>query len=285
LAVHERCHCVRAGVVIEISDGVPAGALGQLLSLVRVGPGEFRSEFLHGGSRSLFGSVTLYGGQILAQALAAAAQTAPVSWHPHSLHGYFLRPGAAGLVTCFSVSPVRDGRSFAVRTVQASQEGRQVFVMTASFHAGSDGPSVQDDSAPPSAPAWQLPALDVGHLFGVEARLPAQETDGPWPARYWARCTGTLPAASSHACALAYISDTLTPLMPVADPPSRHGPTISHSIWFHRPVNMHDWVFVDLKRITVSSGIGCYRGSVYDTSGQLVASLSQEATFRLSDRS
>lgn len=262
----------------------PAGTLDQLLSLVRAGPGEYRSDFRHEGFPSLFGGRALYGGQLVAQALAAAALTSPASWRPHSLHAYFLLPGAAHVATSFTVSVVRDGRSFALRTVSAAQEGRQILAMTASFHVGTDGPSVQDESAPTSGPPQQLPAIEVGHLFGIEARLPDQESDGPWPTRYWARCSHVLPAtAGSHACALAYISDTLTPLMPLTDPAARHGPTLSHSIWFHRPVNMGDWILVDLKRISVSCGIGCYRGAVYDSGGRLVATLAQEATFRLAE--
>jgi acyl-CoA thioesterase-2 len=258
--------------------------LDQLLSLVRVGPGEYRSDFRHEGFPSLFGGRAVYGGQVVAQALAAAAQTAPASWHPHSLHGYFLRPGAAHVATSFTVTVIRDGRSFALRTVGAAQEGRQTFAMTASFHAGTGGPSVQDESAPASGPPQQLPAMPAGHLFGIETRLPDQASDGPWPTRYWARCSDVLPAtANAHACALAYISDTLTPLMPLTDPASRHGPTLSHSIWFHRPASMDDWVLVDLKRISVFCGIGCYRGCVYDSVGRLVATLAQEATFQLAE--
>ena len=37
----------------------------------------------------------LFGGQILAQALRAAARTVDPDRYPHSLHGYFLRPGSA----------------------------------------------------------------------------------------------------------------------------------------------------------------------------------------------
>src|SRR5581483_1105038 len=36
---------------------------------------------------------TLYGGQVAAQALRAAALTVDADRYPHSLHGYFLRPG------------------------------------------------------------------------------------------------------------------------------------------------------------------------------------------------
>ena len=36
---------------------------------------------------------SLYGGQVAAQALRAAGATVPAERLPHSLHGYFLRPG------------------------------------------------------------------------------------------------------------------------------------------------------------------------------------------------
>ena len=46
----------------------------------------------------------LYGGQVAAQALAAAARTVPEDRHPHSLHGYFLRAGRQDRPTIMAVA-------------------------------------------------------------------------------------------------------------------------------------------------------------------------------------
>ena len=86
----------------------------------------------------------LYGGQAVTQALMAAHATlSPASpdLHVHSLHGYFILAGNPAIPILFEVERVRDGRSFATRTVKAIQENRCIFQMTASFHADEPGPS------------------------------------------------------------------------------------------------------------------------------------------------
>ena len=67
---------------------------------------------------------TLFGGQVAAQALIAAARTAPPGRTPHSLHGYFLRPGRPDRPVILQVDRDRDGRSFSARHVVAVQRGR-----------------------------------------------------------------------------------------------------------------------------------------------------------------
>jgi acyl-CoA thioesterase-2 len=42
----------------------------------------------------------LYGGQVAAQALQAAAQTVDPGRHPHSLHGYFLSRATRRAACC-----------------------------------------------------------------------------------------------------------------------------------------------------------------------------------------
>src|SRR5437764_5826797 len=76
---------------------------------------------------------SLYGGQVAAQALRAAGLTVDNDRHPHSLHGYFLRPGRPELPVLLHVDRDRDGRSFAARHVRAVQDGEVIFSMLASF--------------------------------------------------------------------------------------------------------------------------------------------------------
>jgi len=55
----------------------------------------------------------LYGGQIVAQALRAAAETVPGELTPHSLRAYFIRRGDHHEPVRYEVDRIRDGRSFA----------------------------------------------------------------------------------------------------------------------------------------------------------------------------
>ena len=65
-------------------------ALKSLVSLLEL---ETLEETLFRGQSQDLGFPQLYGGQVLGQALAAAARTVPDERRPHSQHGYFLRPG------------------------------------------------------------------------------------------------------------------------------------------------------------------------------------------------
>ncbi len=65
----------------------------------------------------------VFGGQVAAQALAAASHTVPPEVSAHSLHAYFLRPGDTAIPIVYDVERIRDGRSFATRRVVARQHG------------------------------------------------------------------------------------------------------------------------------------------------------------------
>ena len=54
----------------------------------------------------------VFGGQVLAQALVAAARTVAVTRVLHSLHAYFLLPGRTDIPIVYDVEAVRDGGSF-----------------------------------------------------------------------------------------------------------------------------------------------------------------------------
>ena len=72
------------------------------------------------------GAPRVFGGHVVAQALAAASFT--VDGRPcHSLHAYFLRPGKPGRPIEYEVSAMRDGNSFATRKVVALQRDELIW--------------------------------------------------------------------------------------------------------------------------------------------------------------
>ena len=81
----------------------------------------------------------LFGGQVAAQALRAAAFTVQEAYPPHSLHAYFLRPGDPERPVLLHVDRIRDGRSFTTRRVVAVQEGEAIFHLGASFQRDEEG--------------------------------------------------------------------------------------------------------------------------------------------------
>ena len=75
----------------------------------------------------------LYGGQIVAQALMAAAHTVSDEMPVHSLRAYFIRRGDHDEPVRYEVDRIRDGRSFATRRVVARQAVGAILNLEASF--------------------------------------------------------------------------------------------------------------------------------------------------------
>ncbi|MBE7188970.1 acyl-CoA thioesterase II [Jatrophihabitans endophyticus] len=230
----------------------------------------------------------LYGGQVAAQALLAAGCTVDPDRLPHSLHGYFLRPGESARPTVFKVHRDRDGRSFSARRVVAIQRGEVVFNMAASFHVERESFAEQDVPMPDTASPEEAEPGELPRLFSVSARFPAQPFDGRarWPTRFWSkvdeRLEGAAPVTEAllHACALTYLSDISTGVLPAPDGRSGPGASIDHAVWFHRPADMNDWVLSEYVPRMSGRGRGWYTGSIFARDGQLLASIAQECLFR-----
>lgn len=75
---------------------------------------------------------------MLGQALVAATNTCDHR-NVHSLHAYFIRAGDARAPIQYAVDRIRDGTSFSVRRVTASQKGQPILIMSASFQIDEDG--------------------------------------------------------------------------------------------------------------------------------------------------
>jgi len=70
---------------------------------------------------------------VIAQCLSAAQRTVPPDFTVHSMHCYFVLAGNAEIPIIYNVERVREGKSFATRTVQARQRGKPIFTVTLSF--------------------------------------------------------------------------------------------------------------------------------------------------------
>ena len=278
------------------------------LNLAPDGPDRFAGRSPAMGWRRIF------GGLVVAQALVAMTRTAngrPV----HSLHGYFMLPGDPEEPIGYAVERLRDGGSFTTRRCVASQHGRPIFALSASFHQPE--PGALDHAAPmPDAPAPEtLPSPEqirsgpiadlpptVRAYFGRDGAIElrpaeggrfARRPPGPHPARQavWMRAAGPLPDdAGLHAAMLAYMSDmTLLDTALAAHgrsvfDPDIQGASLDHAVWFHRPVRADGWLLYAEDSPSASGALGFARGSVFDRSGALVASTAQEGLIRRRDR-
>src|SRR5512140_361074 len=102
------------------------------------------------GQSSDLGGKSVFGGQVIGQALVAATRTVE-GRVPHSLHAYFLLPGDMAAPIVYEVDRIRDGRSFTARRVQAIQHGRPILSMIASFQVEEPGFEHQEEM--PEVPA------------------------------------------------------------------------------------------------------------------------------------
>lgn len=227
---------------------------------------------------------SLFGGQVAGQALRAAGMTVPDDRVPHSLHGYFLRPGQADRRVILHVDRDRDGGSFSARHVRAVQDGAVIFSMIASFHAPE--PGVTYDVVPtrggddPDDLAVRPSALSME----VREVTPTRIGDGQirHSDRLWVRAASKLPDDPLvHACAVAYVSDLGSGFGQVdVEGLPAGGPSIDHSVWFHAHVRADEWMLLELWPLKASNARGVYHGSLRSRSGELGAVFAQEMLLR-----
>jgi len=258
-------------------------------------------------------SKRIFGGQVVAQALAAAYHT--VEDRPcHSLHAYFIRPGDPEIPVIYEVDRARDGGSFTTRRVVAIQHGRQILNLAASFHAPEESPVHQHpmpeglpdpDSLPSRAEdkaalAERLRATapeklraDFFRESPIEMRpLAPYDMADPSPASdrhaVWfrlARRSGTVQPWLQH-CLLAYASDlhllgsSLRPLGESWLSGKVMTASLDHALWFHRPVNVDDWHLYQMDAPYTGGARGFNRGQIFAQDGTLVASVAQEGLVR-----
>ncbi|MGQ0699829.1 MAG: acyl-CoA thioesterase [Panacagrimonas sp.] len=278
--------------------------LVEVLSLERLELNLFR-----GPSRDL-GGRSMYGGQIIGQAMVAASHTVE-GREPHSLHAYFLLPGDMTLPVVYEVDRLRDGKSFSSRRVQAIQYGRPILSMMASFH--NDEPGFEHQVTMPEVPPpeslkpWHELArewIDQEPNITDEARaaltanffIEFRPIDPVNPLRpfkrdtrgaMWFRATARLPDDPwLHRCVLAYASDwgllgaALRPYGRRWFERNMIVASIDHALWFHRQARSDEWLLYVTDSHAAQSARGLSRGMIFDTSGRLIASAAQEGLMR-----
>ncbi len=60
--------------------------------------------------------------------------------------------------------------------------------------------------------------------------------------------------------------------------------SLDHTIWFHRPFRMDEWLLFSMESPNASGGRGLCFAHVYDRQGALVATVAQEGLIRLRDK-
>ena len=260
----------------------------------------------------------LYGGLVEAQSLLAAAATVDSGRVLHSLRTSFLNAGDVARPVTYQVNRVRDSRSLSTRCVTAQQNGRMLATSVVSFHNAPSGdappPIEHEFPATQGEPARQLPDPEelpsrwasLSDRYGDEMppgavlrwpvdlrhvdRTPWEDSVAAPRNRLWLKAVDyPRHVAGADAAVLAFATD-LPMFEPVLFPTgiawhdmvgstALLGSTLDHSIWFHRPAPLDDWLLFE-QFAPIAHGYRAFcRGEIRCRSGQLVASVAQEMVY------
>ncbi|KAK4745277.1 hypothetical protein SAY87_011589 [Trapa incisa] len=306
----ENCNLLQTKSIWNADEQVEKSSLmEQILHLEPIEVNIFRGITLPEAPK--FGKV--FGGQLIAQAAAAASKTVDCLKVIHSLHVYFLLVGDFNMPIIYEVHRLRDGKSFATRRVEAIQKGTVIFTMFASFQTEEEGFDHQVVSMPSvPSPDMLLSMEQLRERRLIDPRLPRSYRNKvattkfiPWPieirfcapsnatnqtetppcVRYWFRAIGKLSDDQAlHRCVVAFASDLIF-LGTSLNPHRRKGlktysVSLDHSMWFHRSIQANDWILFDIITPTAHNARGFVSGRMFNTKGELLVTLCQEGLVR-----
>ena len=237
----------------------------------------------------------LYGGQIVAQSLRAAALTVDADLGVHSLRAYFIRRGDHTEPIRFEVDRIRNGRSFSTRRVIARQAIGAILNLEASFQrpeASADLRAITMEAGVPEpltleSMTW---TTSFDRRFVPSSWVPPVDRPGLGRTLAWMKVAAPLGDDELlHRCWLAYLSDDL-PTDSVRAATGIGGPgdgtagfftaSLDHSMWFHRPVRADEWHLHDFTCHAFTGGRGLAIGHVFAADGVHIATVAQEVLMR-----
>jgi acyl-CoA thioesterase II len=247
----------------------------------------------------------VYGGQLAAQGLLAAAATVADGLHPISTRIDFLKIGRISQPVRYEVERAHDGRALASRVVHAYQGDRLLSVSTVAFqHADTEHSDLDHD--PPRAPVpepEELPDRDEAMRAHFGANLTHTMAMSSWPVdvryidrvpwapepaeptnRLWMRSAVPLPDDRlTHCAALLYAAD-LHLFEPILFPNALRwedlvnargafGASLDYTVYFHRDFRFDGWLLHEQAAQAIANSRGLTTGLFWSRDGQLAASV------------
>ena len=246
----------------------------------------------------------IFGGQVIAQAMVAAARTVEPDKQIHSLHAYFLRGGQETLPLDCSVSRDVDGRTFSNRRVVVRQDGKVIFNLAASFQVPAPGLAHQvpmPDLLPPEqcpdfietiAANPDIPDESFEHMararpFELRTMRPPADAGATTHYQWFRLCAPIGDDQLLHRGLLAFASDMgllSSAMLPHGlnwTSPGLFSTSLDHAMWFHNDVRVDDWFVYVMDSGWTGGSRGINHGYIYDRAGTLIASVVQEGLLRL----
>lgn len=146
-------------------------------------------------------------------------------------------------------------------------------------------PSLLDTFRSTFGEVGEWASLDI--RWGGPARPAQDAAPGEPHNQIWLRAKEPVPEDSTlHAAVFGYLSDFAF-LTPVLLPQGRmmwsrdvQVSSLDHSIWFHRPFGVNDWLLYDQVSPAAAGARGLALGALYTADGVRVASTAQEGLVR-----
>ncbi|KAM4612871.1 LOW QUALITY PROTEIN: acyl-coenzyme A thioesterase 8 [Polymixia lowei] len=255
----------------------------------------------------------LFGGQIVGQALVAAAKSVSDHVYAHSLHCYFVRAGDPKVPVLYQVDRTRDGRSFSVRSVKAIQHG-PILICQASFHMQQPSPLQHQFTMPVVPPPEDLRTIEeliqlylskpdlaenakqgLNKLLANEVPIEIKPVNPPDFYRrvamepkklFWVRARGHIGEGNMklHCCVAAYVSDYSflgTALLPYPSHRAQFSASLDHAMWFHSTFRTDEWMLYECESPWAGGSRGLVQGRLWRRDGVLAASCAQEGVLRV----
>ncbi len=300
-------------VVLGEADG--ESPVDSIVKVLQLGASVISKDHTYMTGRSIsFPTRRIYGGQIIAQSVMAAAKTVEPDRMPNSVHGYFITAGDIAQDVLFDVENLRDGRSFSARRVNVTQRDGAILTAIASFQKhGQTGvefadpmpQNVPDPESLASAKDLMSPfaskspfadyyvhqsPFDIRHVTRTVMLAPDVESAKRDSGRQmvWMKADGRVDAPQTlHRALLALGCDQIMmePVIRRAGlsfiTPGMSYASIDHSMWWYEDVDINEWHLYVQDTPVAAHGRGLATAKVYTRSGELVAAMAQEALVRV----
>lgn len=265
--------------------------LDELLAVLDLEPTGDRSW--SGDSMDFGAGSVVFGGQLLAQTIVAAAAIDPAK-SIKSVHTVFARGAATDSPLEFVVDVMQQGRTFASATVTVTQGDRLCTRSLVLLHASDPDLIRHQDPAPDVPSAAKSTPSSHGAAFweirtvgGVDIADP--DAVGPARLDVWTRFPDAPDDPTLNQALLAFATDGFligTAMRPHAGigqslaHRSISTSVITHTLAFHGPVDASGWLLLDHESPVAGAGRSYGRAHVFAEDGDLVASFVQENMIR-----
>ncbi|WEV67927.1 thioesterase family protein [Bifidobacterium sp. ESL0769] len=294
-------------------------AAQQAVEALKLKAGEERDgrTIFHDATNLYYPTERIYGGQMTAQAIIAAANTADDNKVANSIHATFIKVGKLDEETRYEVESLRDGRSFSTRRVDAKQGKQLLFTATVSLQkAGQSGVEFNDDM-PKNLPnpetltsakdlmepyadksgfakyySSQSP-FDIRHIGSTVMLQPDKESADKDSGKQmvWMRMASPVTASQNVYRALLALECDQVMMEPdlrraglSISTPGIFYASIDHSMWWYDNIDMNEWHLYVQDAPVAGHGRALGIAKVYSSDGRLLAAMTQEATIRVPEK-